>query len=126
MIVGIVGARTRDSEFDYKVTENAFISVAEHKNDVKIISGGADKGGDRFAKIISQKFNIPFNDKDYTPDFSNGYDKNLYFERNVRIAKDSDVLIACKDFNQSSKRGGTNYTIKKFQEFHPNGNLIIV
>jgi len=125
MIVAIVGARTRNSHEDYLLVENAFLNL--QSPDAKIISGGAKKGGDKFAKRIAEKYGVEFDDKSYTPDFSNGYNPWLYRERNDRIAKDADILIACVDpMTVTHQTGGTNYTIRKFKEYHPKAEVIIV
>jgi hypothetical protein len=127
MIVAIIGARNRDSRKDYDLVERAFLDwwgISGSTRDI-IISGGAKTGADRFAGIISKKLGLEFNDSDYKPNYNLGFNE-CYFERNRRIAEDANVMIACIDPTRAKNRGGTNYTINKFQEYHPSGKLIIV
>jgi len=121
MKVGIVGSRRRNSEEDiHKVTE-AFLNLkSETTEEVSIISGGATKGGDRFAEIIACLYKIPI--KIYYPDWDI-YGKIAGFQRNTDIARESDILIAVV---HSDRKGGTEDTIRKFKKFHPNGEIILV
>lgn len=128
MKIGIIGSRRRNTEQDlHKVTEEFLKLKSEIKEDVSIISGGASKGGDRFAEIIACLYKIPINiyyaewEKYRDPE---GMKINpAGFIRNINIARESDILIACV---HESRTGGTEDTIKKFKKFHPEGKIILV
>ncbi len=106
-VIGIIGARCRNSESDFEKTMVAFKKIYK-KGDV-ICSGGCPKGGDRFAEIIAKKLGIPI--IIYYPDW-NGQGKSAGFIRNAYIAKASDILIACV---VDDRKGGTEDTINKFK-----------
>lgn len=118
MNIGIVGSRTRDTAEDLQLVKKAFFKLNIFKGDV-IISGGADKGADRFAysiaKVEGLKLIIHF------PKYGQGIPA-CYFIRNTEIARESDILIACVS---DDRTGGTEDTIKKFKSFHPDRELII-
>lgn len=116
--IGIVGSRRRDSENDFKIAESVFLSV--YKAGDLIVSGGCKKGGDRFAEIISKKYDVRiiiFNA--LWAEFGRG----AGFIRNTDIAKFSDILIAVV---ASDRKGGTEDTIKKFEKIHNKKALIIL
>ena len=54
-VIGIVGTRRRDSEEDFKIVEKEFLKIYE-RGDV-ICSGLCGKGADRFAVLLSKKYN---------------------------------------------------------------------
>jgi len=122
--IGIIGARVRDSEEDFRLTELKLIEVLKElpkDSRIKLISGGCKKGGDRFAEILASKYKIPI--KIHYPDlkkansFKYGSEENKIafieanYGRDLLIAKDADVLIACV---HPSRKGGTEYTIKEY------------
>jgi hypothetical protein len=85
-----------------------------------IVSGGCPKGGDRFAESIAKKYGIAI--LIFYPNWGK-YKKGAGFVRNVDIANNSDVLIACV---AKDRTGGTEHTIKKFLAKQPVGELRIV
>lgn len=105
-VIGIIGSRRRDSTEDFKLIEDAFLKIYEEGD--KICSGLCPKGGDRFAVIIADKYNV---ESIWFPAQWSKYGKGAGFVRNTDIANNSDVLIACV---ASDRKGGTEDTIKKF------------
>lgn len=129
MIIGIVGSRRRTRHEDYIKLYQAFELACVEYKPTKVISGGCATGADSWAEDIAERFNVPFNDKDYQPDFTGlGKDEppykytERYYARNDKIAKDSDILIAVV----ANTKGGTDKTIEYFKKHHPNGKLILV
>ena len=116
--IGIIGSRRRNTESDYDVVETAFFKA--YKLGDKICSGGCPKGGDRFAEVISKKYDIPI--LIYKAEWKK-FGRSAGFIRNSDIAQSSDILIACVS---SDRTGGTEDTIKKFLKIQPTGNLILV
>jgi len=106
MIIGIIGSRRRNTFEDYELVERAFIPFISTEN--SIVSGGCPQGGDRFAEIIAKKYNISI--KIHLAEW-NKYGKSAGFKRNIFIAQDADVLIACVALN---RKGGTEDTINKY------------
>jgi len=117
--VGIVGSRRRDTLDDLMLVDAAFRKVTENFKVTQIISGGAKKGGDRFAEIIAAKYDVPI--KIFYPDWSK-YGRIAGFTRNTDIAKESDILIACV---HPDRKGGTEDTIKKYLKFHKSAEVIL-
>jgi predicted Rossmann fold nucleotide-binding protein DprA/Smf involved in DNA uptake len=118
--LGIVGSRKRDTTADFKKVWSAYDDVVQRNinSEITIVSGGAYKGGDRFAVAIARDQGgkmITY--------FPYGHDTEDYYARNTRIAQESDILIACVDH---TRRGGTENTVTKFKMLHPDGELIIV
>lgn len=105
--IGIIGSRRRNSAVDYKLVEEKFFEIYEVGD--WIVSGGAPKGGDYFAKRIHQKYAIPY--LEFPANWKLG--KHAGFLRNTDIAENSDVLIACV---AEDRKGGTEDTIKKFEK----------
>jgi len=120
MNVGIIGSRRRNTPEDQLKVTNVFLKLKEEYKDISIISGGASRGGDRFAEIIACLEKIPI--KIYYADW-NKHGKIAGFMRNTDIAKESDILIACV---HPDRTGGTEDTIKKFKKFHPEGKIILI
>jgi hypothetical protein len=120
MNIGIIGSRRRNTENDLQKITNTFHNLQSEHKDIIIISGGATKGGDRFAEIIACLQKIPI--KIFYADWDK-YGKIAGFQRNTDIAKNSDILIACV---HPDRTGGTEDTIKKFKKFYPNGRVILV
>jgi hypothetical protein len=118
MNIGIVGTRRRDSETAYHKVWVAFFDI--YKEGDRIVSGGCSYGGDKFAERIAKSHTIPITIH-YAQWHKHG--KSAGFIRNTDIAKESDILIACV---ASDRLGGTEDTIKKFKQFHPEGQLILV
>lgn len=120
MKIGIIGSRRRNTEEDLKKVTDAFHKLREEYIDATIISGGCTKGGDRFAEIIACLEKVPI--KIYYPQWEI-CGRIAGFLRNTTIARESDILIA---YVHQSRTGGTEDTIKKFKEFHPEGKIILV
>ena len=121
--IGIIGSRSRDSDDDLKKTIKAFSDLIQkyhaEEGEIMIISGGAKKGGDRFAEVIAEQF--ASHKTIYYPQYRL-YGKIAPLVRNTQIAKFSDALIACWD----NKSTGTDNAIKAFKTFHPLADLIII
>jgi len=120
MKIGIIGSRRRNTEEDLNKVTKVFNKLKSEYSEISIVSGGATKGGDKFAEIIACLQNIPI--KIYYPDW-NIYGRIAGFIRNTDIAKESDILIACV---HEDRLGGTEDTIKKFKKFHPREKIILV
>jgi hypothetical protein len=116
-IIGIIGSRRRDSNEDLKQTEAAFLKV--YKPGDTICSGLCSRGGDRFAVILSEKYNTKTL---WFPADWKKYGRGAGFIRNTDIAKNSDILIACV---ASDRTGGTEDTIHKYLKLNKN-QLILV
>lgn len=103
--IGIIGSRRRDSDSDFRQTLAALEEILE-EGDV-LVSGGCPKGGDRFAEIIAKSKGLTI-----TIHYPNWemLGKRAGFERNTRIAQQSDVLIAVV---AEDRKGGTEDTITK-------------
>jgi predicted Rossmann fold nucleotide-binding protein DprA/Smf involved in DNA uptake len=118
--IGIVGSRQRDTASDLRKVWNAYDEIVQRsKVDYHtIVSGGAYKGGDRFATIIARDQGGKM--ITYYP---YGHDTQDYYARNTLIAQESDILIACVNHD---RRGGTENTMTKFKLYHPSGEAILV
>lgn len=117
-MIGIIGSRKRNSVYDYKDVEDAFLKY--YREGTWIVSGGCPEGGDQFAELIAKKFGIPI--IIFHANWSK-YGKGAGFVRNTDIAWHSSVLIATPT---KSRKGGTEDTIKKFKKFHPIRRLILI
>ena len=118
--IGIIGTRRRDTEEDWLLTFKAFVDIYE-EGDI-IVSGGCPQGGDRFAKMIHEKYYIPY--LEFPANWPR-FGKRAGFIRNTDIALWSNYLIACV---AEDRKGGTEDTINKFLDFYnkPKENLILV
>ena len=105
-IIGIIGTRCRDTIHDLEIVEEVFLRFYEPGD--TICSGLCSKGGDRFAVILADKYNTATK---WYPAQWKKYGRSAGFKRNLDIAKNSDILIACVS---SDRTGGTEDTIKKF------------
>lgn len=109
--IGIIGSRKRDSEHDFLCCVSQFLNIYEEGD--FIVSGGCPIGGDRFAEIIAEAYNVPI--EIYKAEWElNG--KAAGFIRNTIIAKKSDVLIAMVTEDRSQSKG-TMDTVKKANAF---------
>lgn len=117
IVIGIVGSRRRDTEEDFKIVHKKFFEIYDEGD--KICSGLCPQGADRFAVIISERYNI---ENIWFPAEWEKYGKKAGKKRNTDIAKTSDVLIACV---APDRTGGTEDTIKKFEKFHINKAIIV-
>jgi len=128
MKIGIIGARSRNEDCDKAKIRSVLLNILQRNIITTIVSGGATRGGDRFAEELAAEFELPtqiFYPKIFTTPG--------YLARNVLIAKHSDILIACvdNDFGRldkimKSKTGGTNFTIKEFLKHHSEKQLYLV
>ena len=128
MKVGIIGVRTRNDDCDKAKIRTTLLNILQQNVIETIISGGAKRGGDRFAEELAKEFGLLtqiFYPKTYTTPG--------YLARNVLIAKHSNILIACIDHNydlpdkiMKSKTGGTNFTVKEFLKHHSEKQLYLV
>jgi hypothetical protein len=116
--IGIVGSRRRGSYPYYLKVYEAFSKVYEYGDE--IVSGGCPKGGDAFAEVIARDLQIPI--KIYYAEWDK-LGRCAGFQRNGKIARDANVLIACV---APDRTGGTEDTIKKFLQIRPKGKLILV
>ena len=103
-VIGIVGSRRRDSTADFKACQRAFLDIFEP--DDTIVSGGCPRGGDRFAELLADIYEVPI--KIHYPDWKMGRFAGL--TRNTDIAQDADVLIAVV---ASDRKGGAEDTVRK-------------
>lgn len=117
MIIGIIDCRARDTEHDLMLVEHAYMPLALECDG--FVSGGCPKGGDRFAEVLAKRWNVPI--KIYPAEW-NKYGKSAGYKRNIFIAQDADVLIACV---APDRKGGTEDTIRKYKELGKN-RLILV
>jgi len=117
MKIGIVGTRSRNSDEDYNLVENKFLSVYK-KGDV-IVSGGCSLGGDRFAERIAVKYLVPI--LIHKAQW-NIYGNSAGLKRYTYIAEDTDILIACVSITRT---GGTEDTIRKFLKIKEKDKLIL-
>jgi len=116
--IGIVGSRRRHTVFDLHDVKKAFAEIYKHGD--KLVSGGCPKGADRFAEIVAKEYEIPITIHHAEWKLLG---RMAGIARNGLIARDADVLIACV---APDRTGGTEDTIRKFKEHHPEGQLLIV
>lgn len=120
MIIGIVGSRRRNSNNDKELIKQELLKILSEYPNSKICSGGATRGGDKFAEELASEYKLE------TLIYKADWNKNgkiAGFMRNTTIAAESDILIACV---HESRTGGTEDTIRKFQKFHPDGKVVLV
>jgi len=131
MIVAIVGSRKYES-MD-RIEEEIKNLHSQHQNDLIIISGGASKGADKYAKEISLKLGIQY--REYNPahtvknkhsampdDFyGKPYRVSQYHERNELIAENCELMMAFIPSGIESK--GTESAIKSAKKL---GKKVIV
>jgi hypothetical protein len=117
-VIGIVGSRRRALLVDYDATVAAFKHIYEAGD--TIVSGGCPVGGDHFAEMIANRFDVPITI--HKPNWDK-YGRSAGFNRNGLIARDADVLIAVV---AEDRKGGTEDTIRKFKKLHPQGEVILV
>lgn len=120
MNVGIIGSRERDSEADFNAVLAAFRALAAKSPVTCIVSGGCRRGGDRFAEVIADIYDLPI--AIFYPDWKRD-GRAAGFVRNGDIAKKSHDLIACVS---AQRKGGTEDTIRKFEQAHSGKRAIIV
>lgn len=132
--IGIVGSRHRDREEDYHAVAERFEEVVKSiglnrgttdvegniMRNVTIVSGGCSRGADRFAEILAGEYGLQ--KVVYRPQWRE-HGKRAGLLRNVLIAEQSDILIACVSKN---RQGGTGHTIAEFTRRKGRKNLHVV
>lgn len=106
--IGIIGTRRRDTAEAFSKIIAKFFEIYEPGD--WIVSGGCQKGGDRFAEKLAREHGIPI------IIFHANWKKfkgGAGFIRNEDIAKESGVIIASVS---KDRTGGTEDTIKKYQK----------
>lgn len=114
----IIGSRRRDSYKDFLSTKCVFLTI--YKEGDMIVSGGCPKGGDKFAEILADMYDVPKKIFKAKWRKDGKYNKYAGFERNTLVAEFGNVMIACV---APDRAGGTEDTIRKFQKFHPEGKI---
>lgn len=114
--IGIVGSRKRDSSQDKTLIKKTLLKLVKINPSKKavIISGGCPKGADRFAEELAEELSIEI--IVYAPDKAKKGRINTlkaFKDRNMKIAEDSDILIAAVS---PERKGGTEQTIKHFEK----------
>jgi len=119
--IGVIGTRSRNTQKDYIKVKNLFLEFYEEGD--SICSGLCPEGGDRFAVIIARILRIPEDKRLWFPANWKKFGKAAGFIRNIDIARNSDILIACIADN---RKGGTEDTIKKFLKTNKKEDLFLV
>ena len=119
--IGVIGTRSRNSDEDYCKVRDVF--YRHYTTDDSICSGLCPKGGDRFAVLLADALELPESKRLWFPANWKKFGRAAGFIRNVDIAENSDILIACVSKNRT---GGTEDTIKKFLKKKNESNLILV
>ena len=121
--LGIIGSRRRNSPEDKELVRKALLMLIDTEGRPVLISGGCPKGADRFAEELAKELNLDI--IIHYPDLSGCVTKNdfrrEYYRRNLLVAANADVLIACV---ASDRKGGTEHTIKNYLK--KKENLILV
>lgn len=117
-IIGIIGSRRRNEPEDFLLVQEAFCQIFQEGD--KICSGMCPKGGDAFAVLLSDIWDI--DPIWHWPEWSK-YGKSAGFKRNTYIAADSDILIACV---AKDRKGGTENTISQFVKKFKKTKIIII
>ena len=91
-----------------------------YKEGDMIVSGGCPKGGDKFAEILADMYDIPIKIFKAKWRVNGRYNKYAGFERNTLVAEYGTDMIACV---AKDRKGGTEDTIKKFKKFHPESEI---
>lgn len=129
MKIAIVGSRRRFSDddqmsviktFDNILTNTTLLNYKRQYGDIHLVSGGCSRGADIWADTLAKIRGTPITTYHAAWQL---YGRGAGPIRNTFIAKDSDILIACV---APDRTGGTEDTIRKFKEYHPDGKLIIV
>lgn len=116
----IIGSRSRDTNQDMLLVEAALLKIYE-EGDI-LVSGGCSKGGDRFAELLSKKYDIPMIIWKPKWEIDGVFRRWAGFERNTTIVNNGDVVIACVAID---RKGGTEDTINKFKKRMPSGEVIL-
>lgn len=111
MKLGIIGSRRRCSPEDKRLVRDKILEL----NPSMIISGGCARGADSFAEEFARLLGVSITIFYPKPPVGRGRQHwiKAYYERNQRIALESDHLIALV---APDRRGGTENTINYFKE----------
>ncbi len=109
-VIGIIGSRRRNTSKDFKLIRLEF--KKQYQKGDAICSGGCRRGADRFAEVLMDNYRIPEEKRFIFPARWKKYGNAAGPIRNTKIAKQSDILIACV---AEDRTGGTEDTIKKFE-----------
>jgi len=110
--LGVVGSRRRNSLEDKELLKKRIKAL----NPEIIITGGCPKGADRFAEEIAKELNIPikiYYPEQVFPEAPYFVRVKAYYDRNQKIAEESDYLIALV---AEDRKGGTEDTIIRFRK----------
>lgn len=108
-VIAVVGARSRDTEADFLLTESCFLSIYQPGD--RVVSGGCPQGGDRFAEILAARYGAELTvHRPSVKGEGRGAFRRAAFSRNTKIANDATHLIAC----MRGREGGTWDTVEKF------------
>jgi len=125
--IGIIGTRRRDTPSVRKLIEEKFWEIYEDGD--WIVSGGCEKGGDKFAEQIAKSEGIPI--LTIYPNYKR-YKYGAPIVRNGPVAETSDVIIACVIRPEEGiveilerKKGGTEDTLRKFVK-HKEHNINLI
>lgn len=95
------------------------VIMPQYFDSVHIISGGCPTGADHFAEKYARDYELDFTKY---PAKWNRYGKRAGPIRNTKIAKEADILIA---FPHPEGKG-TQDTIRKFEQYHPSGTMMVL
>jgi len=120
-VIGVIGTRSRNTLEDYIKVHRKFLEHYEPGD--SICSGLCPKGGDKFAVLIAAELKLSKEKRLWFPANWKKFGRAAGFIRNIDIAKNSDILIACVS---KDRTGGTEDTIKKFLKDKDENCLILV
>jgi len=142
--IGIIGSRRRSTTEDLDILEREFLNIllgepSINMNDIIIVTGDCDEGGDFFAKYLSDMYGCKLDTKRIKdPDTGEEMDFkhhrwfeydvmcSIFYKRDEEIAKeDLDYLLALV---APDRKGGTEKTIEYFKQYHKDwkGKLVII
>jgi len=116
----MIGSRRRNLPIDMAIMETHLLEIYED-GDI-LVSGGCKTGGDYFAELLSGDYNIPMVVWPAIWKLNGVYRRWAGFARNTIVANNGDVVIALV---APDRTGGTEDTIKKFNKFKPDGEVIL-
>jgi hypothetical protein len=120
--LGIVGSRSRNSPEDRALLKSLLVRQLKKGKEFHLVSGGCSRGADKFAEELAFDLNLGISI--HKPDVERGCTRWEYaracYARNLTIAQECDILIACHDgvsagtldtINKADKLGKTVVTI---------------
>ena len=126
MKVAIIGSRNYENT--RKIKDALFQLKQKFRDDLIIISGGAQYGADKFARKYALEFGISYQEFNpahttknlYSAMSDNYYDKpyhvSQFHHRNILIARDCDVMLAFIGKNNNSN--GSMSAIKQAKKLN--------